>query len=341
VFQTRITEMFGIRYPIICGGMFWVGRAELVAAVANAGGLGFMVGATFGEDLDALRAEIRKARDLTDGPIGLNVNLFPAVRRQPVEEWVQIAVEEKIPVVETSGRSPEGIVQALHEGGVKIMHKVAGPRYARTAERVGCDAVCIVGYECGGHPGLDMVTSLILVPLCVDTVNIPVVAGGGFADGRGLAAALALGADAVLMGTRFMATQECRAHPAWKEYLVKATEADTAYVMRSVGNALRVARNPLTDKVLEMEGRGTTIEELIPVITGRPNAAFEEGQVEGTLASVGQAVGLVHDIPTVKEFFERTVEQAVQVRERLDRIIPRPAPDWLLAALRSKKSASA
>jgi NAD(P)H-dependent flavin oxidoreductase YrpB (nitropropane dioxygenase family) len=341
VFQTRITEMFGIRYPIICGGMFWVGRAELVAAVANAGGLGFMVGATFGEDLDALRAEIRKARDLTDGPIGLNINLFPAVRHQPIEEWVQMAVEEKIPVVETSGRSPEAIVQALHEGGVKIMHKVAGPRYARTAERVGCDAVCIVGYECGGHPGLDMVTSLILVPLCVDTVNIPVVAGGGFADGRGLAAALALGADAVLMGTRFMATQECRAHPAWKEYLVKATEADTAYVMRSVGNALRVAKNPLTDKVLEMEGRGTTIEELIPVISGRPNAAFVEGQVEGTLASVGQAVGLVHDIPTVKELFERTVEQAIQVRERLDRIIPRPAPDWLLAALGSKKSASA
>ena len=327
MFQTRITEMFGIRYPIICGGMFWVGRAELVAAVANAGGLGFMVGATFGEDLDALRAEIRKARDLTDGPIGLNINLFPAVRRQPIEEWVQIAVEEKIPVVETSGRSPEGIVQTLHEGGVKILHKVAGVRYARTVERLGCDAVCIVGYECGGHPGLDMVTSLILVPLCVDAVNIPVVAGGGFADGRGLAAALALGADAVLMGTRFMATQECRAHPAWKEYLVKATESDTAYVMRSIGNSLRVAKNALTDKVLEMEARGTTIEELIPVISGHPNAAFEKGQMEDTFASVGQAVGLIHDVPTVKELLERMVEQAIQVRERLDRAIPRPARD--------------
>jgi NAD(P)H-dependent flavin oxidoreductase YrpB (nitropropane dioxygenase family) len=323
VFQTRITEMFGIRYPIICGGMFWVGRAELVAAVANAGGLGFMVGATFGENLDALRAEIRKARDLTDGPIGLNINLFPSTRRQPIEEWVQIAVEEKIPVVETSGRSPEGVVKTLHEGGVKIMHKVAGPRYARTAERLGCDAVCIVGYECGGHPGLDMVTSLILVPLCVDAVDIPVVAGGGFADGRGLAAALALGADAVLMGTRFMATQECYGHPAWKEYLVKAAESDTAYVMRSIGNALRVAKNPLTDKVLEMEARGTTIEELIPVISGHPNAAFEKGQMEDTFAAMGQAVGLVHDVPTVKELFDRIVEQATQVRERLDRTIPR------------------
>src|SRR3972149_1995954 len=181
--------MFGIRYPIICGGMFWIGRAELVAAVANAGGVGFMVGSTFGENLDALRAEIRKARDLTDGPIGLNINLFPSARPQPIEEWVRIAVEEKIPVVETSGRAPGAIVETLHEGGVKIMHKVPGVRYARTAARLGCDAVAIVGYECGGHPGLEMVTSLVLVPLCEDAVNIPVVAGGGFAAGRGLAAA--------------------------------------------------------------------------------------------------------------------------------------------------------
>jgi len=169
-----------------------------------------------------------------------------------------------------------------------------------------------------------MVTSLILVPLCVDAVDIPVVAGGGFADGRGLAAALALGADAVLMGTRFMATQECYGHPAWKEYLVKAAESDTAYVMGSIGNALRVAKNPLTDKVLEMEARGTTIEELIPVISGHPNAAFEKGQMEDTFASVGQAVGLIHDVPTVKELFDRMVEQASQVRERIDRAIPRP-----------------
>jgi nitronate monooxygenase len=300
-----------------------------------------MVGATFGEDLDALRAEIRKARDLTDGPIGLNINLFPAVRRQPIEEWVQMAIEEKIPVVETSGRSPEGVVQALHEGGVKIMHKVAGPRYARTAERVGCDAVAIVGYECGGHPGLDMVTSLVLVPLCVDSVSIPVVAGGGFADGRGLVTALALGADAVLMGTRFMATQECYGHPAWKEYMVQATEADTAYVMRSIGNPLRVARNAISDKVLEMEARGTTIDELLPVIGGAPNIAFEQGRTENAFVSVGQSMGLIRDIPTVQELFDRTLEQAVQVRERLDRIVPRAAPDWLLSALGSKKSAQA
>jgi nitronate monooxygenase len=325
VFQTRITEMFGIRYPIICGGMFWIGRAELVAAVANAGGVGFMVGSTFGENLDALRAEIRKARDLTDGPIGLNINLFPSARPQPIEEWVRIAIEEKIPVVETSGRAPGAIVEALHEGGVKIMHKVPGVRYARTAARLGCDAVAIVGYECGGHPGLEMVTSLVLVPLCADAVDIPVVAGGGFADGRGLAAALALGADAVLMGTRFMATQECYGHPAWKEYMVKATEADTAYIMRSVGNSIRVAKNDLTDKVQEMEARGTTIEELLPVIGGAPNIAFEKGQVENTLVSVGQAMGLVQDVPTVQELFDRIIEQATEARERLDHMLPTKA----------------
>ncbi len=317
--KTRITELFNIEYPILCGGMFWIGRAELIAAVANAGGLGFMVGSTFGEDLDALRAEIRKARDLTDKPIGLNINLFPAARPQPIEAWVEMTIEEKIPVVETSGRSPEAIVGTLQQNGVKVMHKVAGPRYARTADRLGCDAVCIVGYECGGHPGMDQVTSLVLVPLTADQVEIPVVAGGGFADGRGLATALALGADAVLMGTRFMATQECRGHPAWKEYMVKASESDTAYVMRSIGNPSRVAKNPLTEKVLEMEGRGTTIEELLPVISGRPNAAFEEGRVEDTFVSVGQCVGLVHDVPTVKELIDRMVEEALEARDRLNK----------------------
>lgn len=325
MFETRITKLFNIKYPIICGGMYWLGRAELAAAVANAGGLCFITAATFPE-LKDLRAEIRKARDLTDKPIGLNINLFPGARPQPVEEWVQVAVEEKIPVVETSGRSPEPILGALHEGGVKILHKVAGVRYARTAERIGCDAVCVVGFECGGHPGLDTVTTLVMVPLAADAVSIPLVAGGGFADGRGMAAALALGADAVLMGTRFMATQECRGHPAWKEYLVKASEADTAYIMQSVGNPIRVVKNDLAEKVLEMEARGTTIEELLPVLGGRPNAAFEEGEVETSFTSMGQSAGLIRDVPTVKEFIDRVVEEAVEARGRLDRAIPQQVP---------------
>jgi len=320
MFQTRITELFDIKYPIICGGMYWIGRAELVAAMANAGGLGFLVGATF-ENVDDLRAEIRKARDLTDGPIGLNINLFPALRPQPIEAWVEIACEEKIPVVETSGRSPEAIVAPLHAGGVKIMHKVAGVRYARTVERVGCDAVCVVGHECGGHPGMDDVTTLVMVPATVDAVSIPVVAAGGFADGRGLVAALALGADAVLMGTRFMATKECRGHPAWKEWLVNAAETDTAYLMKSIKNPSRVVKNAVSAKVAEMEARGTTLEELIPIIAGQGGAVFDDGKIDSQLASAGQAIGLIHDVPTVKELVDRIVNEAVQIRERLNAAI--------------------
>ena len=321
MFQTRITKLFNIKYPIICGGLHWIGRAELIAAVANAGGLGFIAAATF-QDLDDLRAEIRKARDLTDGPIGLNINLFPAMRTQPIEAWVEIACEEKIPVVETSGRSPEAVVAPLHASGVKIMHKVAGARYARTAERLGCDAVCVVGYECGGQPGMDEVTSLVMVPATVDAVSIPVVAAGGFADGRGLVAALALGAEAVLMGTRFMATKECRGHPAWKEWMVNAVETDTAYILKSINNPSRVAKNAVAAKVREMEARGATLEELLPIISGGLGGAlFDDGKLDSQLARVGQVVGLIHDVPTVKEFIDRTVAEAVQARERLNAAI--------------------
>jgi len=320
MFQTRITELFDIKYPIICGGMYWIGRAELVAAVANAGGLGFIVGATF-ENVDDLRAEIRKARDLTDGPIGLNINLFPALRPQPIEAWVEVACEEKIPVVETSGRSPEAIVAPLHAGGIKIMHKVAGVRYARTVERVGCDAVSVVGHECGGHPGMDEVTTLIMVPATVDAVSIPVVAAGGFADGRGLVAALALGADAILMGTRFMATKECRGHPGWKDWLVNASEADTAFCMKSIKNPSRVIKNAVSAKVMEMEAQGATLEELIPIIAGQGGAVFDDGKMDSQLASAGQAIGLIHDVPTVKELIDRIVDEAIEIRDRLNTAI--------------------
>jgi NAD(P)H-dependent flavin oxidoreductase YrpB (nitropropane dioxygenase family) len=320
MFRTRITELFGIKYPILCGGMYWIGRAELMAAMANAGGLGFLTAATF-DDVNDLRAEIRKARDLTDGPIGLNINLFPALRPQPIEAWVEVACEEKIPVVETSGRSPEGIVEPLHAGGVKIMHKVPGVRYARTVERLGCDAVCVVGHECGGHPGMDEVTTLVMVPATVDAVGIPVVAAGGFADGRGLVAALALGADAILMGTRFMATKECRGHPDWKEWLVNATEADTTYIMKSIKNPSRVVKNVVAAKVAEMENRGATLEELLPIIAGQGGAVFDDGKIDSQLASAGQAVGLIHDVPTVKELIDRIVEEAIQIRERLNAAI--------------------
>ena len=321
MFETRITKMLGIKYPILLGGLYWLGRAELVAAVANAGGVGFITAATF-ETPEAVRAEIRKARDLTDKPIGLNINLFPSMRPQPVEEWVRVVVEEKVPVVETSGRSPEAVVAPLHAGGVKIMHKVAGVRYARTAERLGCDAVCVVGYECGGQPGLDQVTSLVMVPLAVDAVQIPVVAGGGFADGRGLVTALALGAEAVLMGTRFMATKECHGHPAWKEYLVNASETDTVMALRSVGFPARLIKNAVSQKIMELEDRHAPQEEILRAVGSMRGDVYDSGNIDAGIAEAGQCVGLVHDVPTVKELIDRMVEQAIQVRARLNGIIP-------------------
>jgi nitronate monooxygenase len=210
----------------------------------------------------------------------------------------------------------------LHAGGVKIMHKVAGVRYARTTERLGCDAVCVVGYECGGHPGLDQVTSLVMVPLAVDAVQIPVVAGGGFADGRGLVTALALGAEAVLMGTRFMATKECRGHPAWKEYLVKASETDTVLALRSVGFPARLIKNAVSQKILELEERKAPQEEVLRAVGGMRGEVFDSGNIDAGIADAGQCMGLIHDVPTVKELIDRIVEQAVQVRERLNGIIP-------------------
>jgi len=321
VFETRITKMFGIKYPILLGGLYWLGRAELVAAVANAGGLGFITAATFNTS-EEVRAEIRKARDLTDKPIGLNINLFPSLRPQPVEEWVRVAVEEKVPVVESSGRSPEAIVAPLHAGGVKIMHKVAGVRFARTTERLGCDAVCVVGYECGGHPGLDNVTTLVMVPLAVDAVKIPVVAAGGFADGRGLVAALALGAEAVLMGTRFMATQECRGHPAWKQYLLDASETDTVVGLRTLGFPARLIKSAVSDKILELEDRHAPQDEILRAVGGIRGDVYDTGNLDAGIADAGQVMGFIHDIPTVKEFIDRTMEEAVQVRERLNGIMP-------------------
>jgi NAD(P)H-dependent flavin oxidoreductase YrpB (nitropropane dioxygenase family) len=317
--ETRITKLFGIKYPIICGGMFWVGRADLIAALANAGGLGFLTAATY-PTIDELKADIHKARDLTDKPIGLNINLFASVRAQPIEKWIEVTIEEKIPVVETSGSSPAAVVDALHAGGVKIMHKVPGVRYARSAERLGVDAVCVVGHEAGGHPGMDEVGTLVMVPAAADAVKIPLVAGGGFADGRGLMAALSLGADAVLMGTRFMATKECRGHPAFKEWMVHAAETDTVYCMKSINNPSRLAKNAPVEKVIEMEKRGATLEEMLPVIMRQGPDVVDTGSMDDGLVSMGESVGLIHDVPTVKELVDHIVEEALAVKERLGAI---------------------
>lgn len=317
MFQTRVTEMLGIQYPIIQGGLQWLARAELAAAVSNAGGLGIINSATF-PTKEGLRDEIRQAKSLTDKPFGVNVNLFPTTRPVNTEEYIDTLISEGVRAVETSGRSPEPYMRQLKEGGVKVIHKCTAVRYALTVQRIGADAVALVGFEGAGHPGMDDVTSLILIPLAADALKIPVIAAGGFADARGFVAALALGAEGVLMGTRFVMTRECLAHPKIKETLLNAKETDTVMIERSIRNAARVFRNPLAEKVLEMEAQGATLEVLLPYISGeRGRRALLEGDANDGSISIGQVIGLIHDLPTVQEVIDSIISGAIALRQRL------------------------
>ena len=318
MFKTRVTELLGIKYPIIQGGMMWVSRAELVAAVANAGCLGILTALTFATP-EELAAEIRKTRELTDKPFGVNVTLLPTLRQMDIDGYFRVIMEEGIRVVETAGRSPEPYMDRLKTAGIKVIHKCTAVRFARTAQRLGCDAVSIDGFECAGHPGEEDITSLILIPLTVDALEIPVIASGGFADGRGLVAALALGADGVNMGTRFVATQEAPGHPRLKEWMVHASERDTVLVMRSLRNTTRAIKNPVAEQVVEMEKRGATVEELRPLISGEEGRkkVFETGLMSQALWTVGQSVGLVQDVPTVKDLVDGIMSEAKAVVSRI------------------------
>lgn len=322
MFKTRITEMLGIEYPIISGGMQWLSKAELASAVSEAGGLGLITAASFPET-EELRDEIRKARTLTDKPFGVNISMLPAmIAGDTTQKYVDIVCEEKVPVVETSGRNPEALVPALKEAGVKIIHKVPAVRFARKAESVGADAVTIVGFECGGHPGMDDVTSMVLIPRAAETLDIPVIAGGGIADARGFMAALSLGAEAVVMGTRFLATKECPSHANIKEWLVEAQETDTMMIERSIRNAVRVMRNETAEKVLEMEEKGATLDELIVYISGKVGReAWMSGDLDGATIACGQNVGLIHEVKTVKEVIDGIVNGAREIAARLNGIV--------------------
>ena len=318
MFKTRITELFGIKYPIIAGGMHLLSRAELVAAVSNAGGLGILASTTF-ETKEDLREEIRKTKSLTNKPFGVNLNLFPMMRQRSVEEDIDLFIDEGVEVVESSGASPEPYVPLLKKAGIKIIHKVPAVRFARKAESAGVDAVTIVGFECAGHPGMDDVTSLILVPLTVDAVKIPVVAGGGFCDARSFVAALALGADGVVMGTRFVATHECIVHPKIKEWLVKAKETDTVLIDRSLGLPMRVVKNKSAEKALEMDKRGASLEELLTVLSGElGRKAWMEGDIDAGVVSLGMAVGRIHEIVSVKKVIDEIIEEAKAICKRLN-----------------------
>jgi NAD(P)H-dependent flavin oxidoreductase YrpB (nitropropane dioxygenase family) len=318
MFKTRITELFGIKYPIIAGGMHLLSRAELVAAVSNAGGLGILASTTF-ETKEELREEIRKTRSLTKKPFGVNLNLFPIMRQRSVEEDIDLFIDEGVGIIESSGASPEPYVPRLKEAGVKIIHKVPAVRFAQKAESVGADAVTIVGFECAGHPGMDDVTSLILVPLTADALKIPVVAGGGFCDARSFVAALALGADGVMMGTRFVATCECNVHPKIKEYLVKARETDTTLIDRSLGLPMRVLKNKPAEKALEMDKKGASLEELLTVISGElGRKAWIGGDIDAGVVSLGMAVGRINEIVSVKKAIDDIMEEAQVICKRLN-----------------------
>jgi nitronate monooxygenase len=313
MFKTRITELFGIKYPIVQGGMMWVSRAELVSAVSNAGGLGIMTAFTFPTP-EQLAAEIKRTRALTDKPFGVNITLLPTLRPVDIDGYFDAVIKSGIKIVETAGRSPEPYMERLKAAGVKVIHKCTAVRFARTAQRIGCDAVSIDGFECAGHPGEEDVTSLILIPLTADAIEIPLIASGGFGDGRGLVAALALGAEAINMGTRFMATKESPVHDKVKELFIKISERDTMLVNRSFRNTSRAWKNPTAEKVLEMENQGATIEQLAPLISGQTGRGMlETGDIDKGLLTVGQVVGLVRDIPTVKELIDRIIKEAEEV----------------------------
>jgi len=311
---TRITEFFGVERPIVQGGLMWVATAELVAAVSNAGGMGFMTALTF-PDAERLRAEIRACRALTDKPFGVNLTFLPTLRPPDYPAYIDVCAEEGIRFIETAGRNPEPYMPQITSAGIKVIHKCTSVRHALKAEKIGCDAISIDGFEAAGHPGEDDVTTLILVPLVRDAVGLPLIASGGFADGRGLVAALALGADGMNMGTRFVATREAPVHENVKQALVRHSEVDTRLIMRTLRNTERVLHSQAVDKVLEIESRGTpSIQDLIPYVSGLVGKEMlEDGNMDkGTLAA-GQCVGLIRDIPTCRELLDRIMAEAEEI----------------------------
>ena len=321
MFKTRLTEMLGIDYPIVAGGMRNISRAELVAAVSAAGGLGILDSSRF-QKAEELRDEIRKTKSLTDRPFGINITLFPWGDAKLNDQFIEVLVEEGVRAVETSGfRGPGEFIERLHKGNVRLIHKVATVRHAMAAEREGADAVTIVGFEQGGALGRDDVTTFVLVPRTVDSVKVPVLAGGGIGDARGLVAALALGAEGVVMGTRLLATRECIVHPAFKEWMVRADENDLAVIGRSVGRKSRVMKNKSTEPIIEMESKGAPAGELQPLFDQPAPSVYESGDVEAGRGGCGQVVGLINSVVSVRELIDNMVEGALAMRERLDGII--------------------
>ena len=318
-FKTRLTALLGIDYPIIQGGMMWVGRAELAAAVSNAGGLGILTALTQPTP-DDLRREIDRCRAMTAKPFGVNLTILPSLNPPPYAAYRQAIIEGGVKIVETAGQSPKEHLEIFKEHGIKVVHKCTSVRHALAAERLGVDAISIDGFECAGHPGEDDIPGLILIPAAADKVKIPLVASGGFADGRGLVAALALGAEGINMGTRFCATAEAPIHDNVKQLLVHNDERATNLIFRKLRNTGRVAKTTVSDEVVAILSRPETgfgdIAALVRGVKGRE--ALETGNLDAGLIWAGQVQGLIHDLPTVDQLITRIIREAREIiRARL------------------------
>ncbi len=308
--RTRFCDVFGVDHPIVQGGMQWVGRAELVSAVANAGALGFLTALTQPTP-EALVKEIARCREMTDKPFGVNLTILPAIKPPPYAEYREAIVDSGVKIVETAGFNPAEHLPAFRAAGVKVLHKCTSVRHAVKAQKLGVDGISIDGFECAGHPGEDDIPGLILIPAAADQITIPIIASGGFADGRGLVAALALGADGINMGTRFLATAEAPIHDSVKRRLVEATELDTDLIFRPLRNTARVARNAVSSEVVTVLERGAKFEDVRELVAGsRGRKVFETGDLNAGIWSAGLAQGLIRDIPTVAELITRIVTEA-------------------------------
>ncbi len=321
--KTRITEMFGIEHPIIQGGMHFVGLAELAAAVSNAGGLGIITGLTQ-RTPELLAKEIARCKALTKKPIGVNLTFLPVMTAPDYPGYIKAIIDGGVKIVETAGNNPQKWMPVLKENGIKVIHKCTSVRHSLKAESIGCDAVSVDGFECGGHPGEDDVPNMILLPRAADELKIPFVASGGMADGRSLVAALAMGAEGMNMGTRFIATKEAPVHDHVKQAIVAASELDTRLIMRPLRNTERVLKNAAVERLLAKEktlGANLKFEDIIAEVAGVYPRIMQEGDMEAGAWSCGMVVGLINDIPTCKELIDRTMAQANEIiRQRLAKL---------------------
>ncbi|MBE7637340.1 nitronate monooxygenase [Sneathiella sp. P13V-1] len=310
--KTRITELFEIEHPIIQGGMHYVGFAEMAAAVSNAGGLGIITGLTQSTP-DDLAKEIARCKEMTDKPFGVNLTFLPGFANPPYPQYIEAIINGGVKIVETAGRSPEAFMPALKDAGIKVIHKCTSVRHSLKAQNIGCDAVSVDGFECGGHPGEDDIPNMILLPRAAEELDIPFVASGGMGNGKQLVAALALGADGINMGTRFIATKDAPVHQNVKDAIVAASELDTRLVMRPLRNTERVLTNQAVEKLIEVErekGAETKIEDIMEFVAGVYPAVMQDGDMEAGAWSCGMVAGLIHDIPTCQELIDNIMSEA-------------------------------